>query len=170
LLTVLGKPENIQRFSFPLVIVQHMPEGFTTILADQFNRMFPFPVWEARDGEPLYPRTVVIAPGNRHLLIRPDGIIQTTMTPPIKGHRPSIDVTMQSAAHVFGSHASGVILSGMGDDGSRGLLAIRNNCGNTFAQSRETCVIDTMPGSAIEKGIVQRVGSPADIGQWLCEL
>lgn len=170
LLTVLGKPENIKRFSFPLVIVQHMPEGFTTILAEQFNRLFPFPVWEARDGEPLYPRTVVIAPGNRHLLVRPDGVIQTSMTPPINGHRPSIDVTMQSAAHVFGSYTAGVILSGMGDDGCRGLLAIRNNCGNTFAQSMETCVIDTMPVSAIEKGIVQQVGSPADIGQWLCNL
>ncbi|MDM8523352.1 chemotaxis-specific protein-glutamate methyltransferase CheB [Desulfococcaceae bacterium HSG8] len=162
LLSSLGR-----NFPFPLVIVQHMPEGFTKILSEQFNRIFSFPVREARQGDALYPGTVIIAPGNRHLLILPNGTVQLSMTPAVNGHRPSVDVTMQSAAQVFGSYATGVILSGMGNDGARGLLAVSHHCGNTFAQSGETCVVDSMPASAIEKGIVERVGSPAEIGRWL---
>ena len=156
-------------FSFPLVIVQHMPEGFTAVLASQFNRQFSFPVREAVHGDYLSPGTVMIAPGNRHFLICSDGATQTSLTPAVNGHRPSIDVTMQSAAQIFGSYTTGVLLSGMGIDGIQGLLAIKQKCGTTFAQSRETCVIDTMPYTAIKKGIVQRVGSPTDIAHWLTE-
>ncbi len=156
-------------FNFILVIVQHMPEKFTGILADQFDRIFPFSVREARDGEALTPGTVLIAPGDRHLLILPDKTVKIIMTQEIKGCRPSIDVAMQSAAQAFGSHTTGVILSGMGDDGTKGLLAVKNNCGITYAQSKDTCVVDSMPFSAIEKQIVQWVGSPSDIGRWLIE-
>jgi len=99
-------------FNFALVIVQHMPEKFTGILANQFDRLFPFSVREARDSEALTPGTVLIAPGDRHLLILPDKTVKITMTQEIKGCRPSIDVALQSAAQAFGSNTTGVILSG----------------------------------------------------------
>jgi two-component system chemotaxis response regulator CheB len=85
----------------------------------------------------------------------------------INGSRPSIDATMQSAAQIFGKHATGVVLSGMGTDGAQGVMAIRQNGGTVYAQSKETCVVDTMPKSAIKTGPVNRVGSPAEIGRWL---
>jgi len=156
-------------FSFSIVIVQHMPKGFTAILAEQFDRLFSFPVSEARNREYLSSGTVLVAPADRHLLINSNGIVRITMTAEVNGHRPSIDVAMQSAAQTFGSDTAGVLLSGMGIDGIQGLTAIKHNCGATFAQSKETCVIDTMPYGAIKQGIVERVGSPAEIGGWLTE-
>ncbi len=154
-------------FPFALVIVQHMPEGFISILANQFDRMFPFPVREALDGAPLTEGTVLIAPGGRHLLVAQDGRVNVVGGPEINGQRPSIDVTMQSAAQAFGNYATGVILSGMGRDGVQGMTAIRNNRGATFAQSRTTCVVDSMPAAVIDLGIVQGVGSPYEIGRWI---
>jgi two-component system chemotaxis response regulator CheB len=155
-------------FSFALIVVQHMPEGFTATLAAQFNRLFSFSVREASQGEFLSPGSVLVTPGDRHLLVRPDGSLLISLAAKINGSRPSIDATMQSAAQVFGSDVTGVILSGMGMDGTEGLLSIRRNGGTVYAQSKETCVIDTMPKTAIRKGIVHRVGSPKEIGRWLC--
>lgn len=156
-------------FNFSVVIVQHMPERFTGILASQFGRIFPFPVKEASNGDPLIPGTVLIAPGNQHLIISSAHTVQTSKAPEVNGHRPSIDVTMQSAAQIFGSRCIGVILSGMGHDGADGLLAIYSSAGLTFAQSSESCVVDSMPMSAVQKGIVHYTGSPAEIGRWLTE-
>ena len=154
-------------FPFALVIVQHMPEGFTTTLAAQFDRLFSFSVREACQGEFLAPGTVLLAPGDCHLVICPDASVLISKAEKINGARPSIDVTMQSAAQIFGKRATGVILSGMGFDGTQGLLTIQRNGGTTYAQSIETCVIQSMPETAIEKGIVHRVGTPAEIGSWL---
>ena len=154
-------------FPFPLLIVQHMPEGFTATMAAQFDRLFSFPVREAVHDDPLSPGTVLVAPGDRHLLISPSGHIQIRRSSAINGHRPSIDVAMQSAAQAFGRYTTGVLLSGMGTDGTQGLMAIRRNGGATLAQSKETCVINTMPESAVRKGIVQQIGSPHEIGRWL---
>jgi len=162
LLTQLGG-----NFPFSMIIVQHMTEKFTAILAEQFNNLFPFPVREAADGDRLTPGTVLVAPGDRHLLVLPDGTVQISTTREINGHRPSIDVAMQSAAQAFGERTAGVILSGMGNDGAQGMLAIRHNCGATYAQSGETCVIDSMPKSAMDKDVIDRVGTPAQIGRWL---
>lgn len=158
-----------EEFPFCVVIVQHMPAGFTGILAEQFDRSLPFPVREAGDGDVLCPGCVFIAPGDRHMLIGPGGRVVINETAEVKGHRPSIDVTMQSAAGVFGCETTGVILSGMGDDGTEGLLAVKHNCGEAFAQSSETCVVDSMPVSAIENVPVKRIGSPEQIGRWLNE-
>jgi two-component system, chemotaxis family, protein-glutamate methylesterase/glutaminase len=156
-------------FSFPIVIVQHLPEGFTKILADQFCRIFSFPVREAAEGDMLYPGTVLIAPGDRHLLIGVNRRLSLSTAPKVGGHRPSIDVTMQSAAQTFCGQTIGVLLSGMGDDGTEGLQAIRNMGGKIFVQSRESCAVDAMPYAAIRKGIVCRIGTPAEIGRWLGE-
>jgi two-component system, chemotaxis family, protein-glutamate methylesterase/glutaminase len=156
-------------FFFPIVIVQHMPDRFTAILANQLNQQFPFCVREASQGEYLAPGVILVAPGNRHLLICPDRSINLTMKPAVNGYRPSIDVTMESAARVYGLHVTGILLSGMGTDGAKGLAAIKQNYGATYAQSKETCAIDVMPYTAIKKGVVQQVGSPADIARWLNE-
>jgi len=156
-------------FFFPIVIVQHMPERFTAILANQLNQQFSFCVREASHGEYLTPGVIFVAPGGRHLLICPDRSVDLTMKPAVNGYRPSIDVTMESAARVYGLHATGILLSGMGTDGINGLAAIKQNNGTTYAQSKETCVIDVMPCMAVQKGVVQQVGSPADIAHWLNE-
>ncbi|NJL60300.1 MAG: chemotaxis-specific protein-glutamate methyltransferase CheB [Desulfobacteraceae bacterium] len=157
------------KFDFPMIIVQHMPERFTAILANQFERIFPFPIREAVHGEMIIPGTVLIVPGNRHLLIGSNQSVQISNAAEVNGHRPSIDVTMQSAAQIFGSQTTGVILSGMGNDGAEGLRAIYGCAGMTFAQSAETCVVDSMPVSAIQLGVVQHIGTPAEIGKWLTE-
>ena len=156
-------------FFFPIVIVQHMPDRFTAILANQLNQQFSFCVREAFHGEYLSPGVILVAPGDRHLLICPDRSIQLNMKPAVNGYRPSIDVTMESAARVYGLRTTGILLSGMGTDGVEGLAAIKQNNGATYAQSKETCVIDVMPCTAIKKGVVQQVGSPADIAHWLNE-
>lgn len=156
-------------FFFPIVIVQHMPARFTAILANQLDQQFSFCVREASQGEYLAPGVIFVAPGNRHLIICPDRRINLTMKPAVNGYRPSIDVTMESAARVYGLHATGILLSGMGTDGTNGLAAIKQNYGATYAQSKETCVIDVMPYTAIKKGVVQQVGSPTDIAHWLNE-
>jgi two-component system chemotaxis response regulator CheB len=156
-------------FFFPIVIVQHMPERFTTILANHLNQQFSFCVREASQGEYLAPGVILVAPGNRHLIICSDYSINLTMKPAVNGYRPSIDVTMRSAARVYGLQVTGILLSGMGTDGAEGLAAIKQNYGVTYAQSKETCVIDVMPYTAIKKGVVQQVGSPADIARWLNE-
>lgn len=157
------------KFDFPMIIVQHMPERFTAILASQFERIFPFPIREAVHGEMIVSGTVLIVPGNRHLLIGSNQSVQISNAAEVNGHRPSIDVTMQSAAQIFGSQTTGVILSGMGNDGAEGLRAIYGCAGMTFAQSADTCVVDSMPVSAIQLGVVQHIGTPAEIGKWLTE-
>ena len=162
---LLGSLPN--HFPFALIIVQHMPEGFTSTLAAQFDRLFPFPVMEACQGELLSPGKVLLAPGDCHLVICSDGSVLITRAEKINDVRPSIDVTMQSAAQIFGKRVTGVVLSGMGSDGTQGLLTIKRHGGTTYAQSIETCVIQSMPETAIEKGVVRRVGTPAEIGSWL---
>ena len=156
-------------FFLPIVIVQHMPDRFTEILANQLNQQFSFCVREALQGEYLSPGVILVAPGGRHLVICPDRRIHLDMKPAVNGYRPSIDVTMESAAQVYGLHATGILLSGMGTDGVKGLTAIKQNNGATYAQSKETCVIDVMPFTALKKGVAQQVGSPADIARWLNE-
>jgi two-component system chemotaxis response regulator CheB len=156
-------------FFIPIVIVQHIPERFSAILADQLNQQFSFCVREASHGEYLTPGVIFVAPGGKHLLICPDRRVDLNLEPAVNGYRPSIDVTMESAAQVYGLNATGILLSGMGADGIKGLAAIKQNNGTTYAQSKETCVIDVMPCMAVQKGVVQKVGSPADIAHWLNE-
>ncbi len=155
------------RLDFPMVIVQHMPAGFTAILAGQLDRIFPFTVREAADGDGLTPGRVLIAPGDRHLLIRPDGAVRLSDADPVRGHRPAIDVAFQSAAHVLGSAVAGVLLSGMGEDGVAGMAAIAEKRGATMVQDPATCVVDTMPAAAIERGAAGLIAAPDAIGRRL---
>ncbi len=112
-------------FDASMLIVQHLPQSFTSVLAAQLDRTAKIRVREALDGDLLEPGTALVAPGGYHLLVRRDGRVEMLRGPEIGGHCPSIDVTMQSAAKVYGARVRGVVLSGMGDDGAEGLFAIR---------------------------------------------
>jgi two-component system chemotaxis response regulator CheB len=154
-------------FPAAIVVVQHIPAGFTEVLAAQLDRQVPIQVKEAAPGDRLEAGLALIAPADHHLLLKSNASITLTQGPEINGHRPSIDVTMQSIAQVCGSRTVGVVLTGMGSDGVLGLAEIRAKGGQTFAQDAATCVIDGMPRRAVERGVVDRVGSPVEIARLL---
>ncbi len=150
-----------------ILIVQHMPATFTDVLAAQLNRHTTLPVREAAHGDLLAPGQVLVAPGDQHMLIGRDNRIILNKGPKIRGHRPSIDVTMQSVAQIYGARTRGVVLTGMGDDGSEGIVAIRAKGGRTFAQDAESCVVNGMPQRARERGAIDYVGTPAQLAGYL---
>lgn len=150
-------------FPAPILVVQHLPESFTSVLAAQLDNQVPLKVREAQGGESLVPGTVLIAQGNMHLLLGTDGKVSLSSGPKVGGHRPSIDVTMQSAAQSFPGRVDGVLLTGMGDDGVAGLAFIRSKGGATHAQDGKSCVVNGMPQRALDRGVVDFVGTPADI-------
>ncbi len=154
-------------FPAAIIVVQHIPASFTPVLATQLDRSVPLKVKEARPGDKLIPGQVLIAPGDYHLLIGPDSRVILNQGPKIKGHRPSIDVTMQAVAQVYGARTRGVVLTGMGDDGSLGLVAIHAKGGKTYVQDEATCVVNGMPQRAIEKGVVDYVAPPPQIAEML---
>ena len=154
-------------FKAAIIVVQHIPASFTPVLAAQLDRTVPLKVKEARPGDKLIPGQVFIAPGDYHLLIGSDSRMILNQGPKIKGHRPSIDVTMQAVAQMYGARTRGVVLTGMGDDGSLGLVAIHAKGGKTYVQDEASCVINGMPQRAIEKGVVDYVASPAQIAEML---
>ena len=152
-----------------MIIVQHLPPSFTGVLAAQLNRYAAIEIKEAEHGDRLCPGRALVAPGGLHLLVRPGLQVALRQGPPVGGHCPSIDVTMQSAAQVCGSCVKGVVLTGMGADGALGLLAIRGKGGATFAQDAESCIVAGMPLKAVEKGAADYVGSPARIADLLAQ-
>jgi two-component system chemotaxis response regulator CheB len=146
-------------FPAAVVIVQHIPRGFTRSLAERLDARSAIPVREARDGEGVVPGTILIAPAGIHsrLQRRGGGVVVTLDEEPRDAlHRPSADVLMASAAEVYGERAIGVVLTGMGSDGTEGLRAIRAAGGRTLAESEETCIIYGMPKAAVEAGVVER--------------
>lgn len=154
-------------FPAAVLVVQHLPATFTRVLAAQLARRVALAVREAREGDPLEPGTVLVAPGGFHVVFRPDLRVGLVPGPEVHGHCPACDVTMQAAAQAFGGRARGVVLTGMGSDGTQGLMAIRARGGRTFAQDAASCVVAGMPQRAIERGLVDAVGSPSEIARWL---
>lgn len=154
-----------------LIIVQHMPDGFTGALAEQLSEAAGFPVREARAGDLVSPGTAVVAPGGTHLLLDRGARVQLRSDPPVHGVRPAADPTLVSAAQCFGSRAVGVVLTGMGRDGAKGLAAVKAGGGATLAQDKASSLVYGMPKAAIELGVVDTV-SPLDriaavINRWL---
>jgi two-component system chemotaxis response regulator CheB len=144
----------------PVVIVQHMPEGFTRAFANRLNKECAIEVAEARDGERLQIGRALIAPGNRHMLINRSGeelVAQIIDGPLISRHRPSVDVLFRSVAISVGSKAVGVIMTGMGDDGAQGLREMKDAGAATIAQDEASCVVFGMPREAIARGAVDVV-------------
>jgi len=143
-----------------VLVVQHMPEGFTEMLAQRLNQSCAMAVHEARDGDPLRHGRVLVARGGRHLRVRntPQGPIALVgHGPVVSGHRPSADIMFHSVAGEFGERAVGVILTGMGDDGATGMKALHDGLGHTLAQDEESSVVFGMPRAAILRGAVDEV-------------
>ncbi len=141
-----------------ILVVQHMPVGFTRSLAERLDARSALEVREAAEGDAVEPGTVLIAPAGRHMKVRRRGAgvgVWLDDEPRSALHRPSVDVLMATVAKTYGARALGVVLTGMGSDGVEGLRAIRAAGGKTLAESEESCVIYGMPKAAVEAGVVE---------------
>ncbi|WP_017669967.1 chemotaxis response regulator protein-glutamate methylesterase [Blastomonas sp. AAP53] len=143
-----------------IVVVQHMPEQFTRAFAKRLDGLCEVSVKEAQDGDTVMRGHVLIAPGGRHTLLQRQGaryLVSVREGPLVSRHRPSVDVLFRSAASSAGSNAVGIIMTGMGDDGARGLLEMKQAGARTFAQDEATCVVFGMPKEAITRDAADKV-------------
>jgi two-component system chemotaxis response regulator CheB len=143
-----------------IVIVQHMPEKFTASFAERLNNLCQIEVREARNNDRVIPGLALIAPGGKHMLLKRNGAyyhVEVLDGPLVNRHRPSVDVLFRSVAKFAGKNALGIIMTGMGDDGARGLKEMNDAGAATIAQDEETCVVFGMPKEAIKLGGVDRV-------------
>ncbi|HWU65152.1 MAG TPA: chemotaxis response regulator protein-glutamate methylesterase [Ensifer sp.] len=143
-----------------IVIVQHMPEKFTAAFAKRLNGLCEVEVKEAENGDPVLRGHVLIAPGDKHMLLERQGaryVVSVRDGPLVSRHRPSVDVLFRSAARSAGSNAMGVIMTGMGDDGARGMLEMHQAGAFNVAQDEATSVVYGMPKEAVAKGGVDRI-------------
>jgi two-component system chemotaxis response regulator CheB len=144
------------------VVTQHMPEMFTKYFADRLNELSRVQVKEGADGDSVVPGVVLVAPGNKHMLLRRSGAryhVSVRDGPRVNRHRPSVDVMFRSVAQAAGRNAVGVILTGMGGDGAQGLLEMRQAGARTLAQDEASCVVFGMPRVAIELGAAEKIVS-----------
>lgn len=141
----------------PILVVQHMPVGFTKAFADRMNLNSKLKVTEARDGELIEKNVVYIAPGGYHMEVGSGKRIQLNTDPTIWGVRPAVDKLFISATKVYGAHLLSVILTGMGRDGAKGTAAIKDNGGITIVEHESTCIIYGMPKAAFETGKVDEI-------------
>lgn len=149
-----------------ILVVQHMPPGFTEVLATRLNKICAIEVKEATDGDLVLDGRALVAPGGRHMKIKktPVGtVVILSDAPPVNGHRPSADVLFWSVAKEYGPDALGVIMTGMGEDGAEGMGNIKRAGGGTIAQDEESSIVFGMPRVAIERGYAQRVVGLSDM-------
>ena len=157
----------------PILIVQHMPQNFTRSFALRLDDICRLKVKEAEDEEPAEPGKVLIAPGNKHMVLRKRGAlyhVDIQDGPLVFHQRPSVEVLFQSVARSAGNNAVGVILTGMGRDGANGLLEMRSAGAYTIAQDEKSCVVFGMPREAIQLGAAARVASLEQIPQIIVNL
>lgn len=143
-----------------MVVVQHMPKSFTGLFADELNRHCALQVKEAKNCEYIEPGKVLLAPGDKHIVIRPKGndiVVCLSNREKVNNHRPSVDILFQSAALHLGPQAIGVLLTGMGNDGAMGLKMIQDNKGYTIVQDEATSVVYGMPKKAVELGAAREI-------------
>jgi len=162
-----GGPEALKDFLTTLpadapgvVIVQHMPEKFTRSFAERCDQLCTIRVKEAADGDRVLPGHAFIAPGNFHMALRRNGaqyFVRVYSGPPVNRHRPSVDVLFDSAAECAGRNAVGVIMTGMGADGAKGLLRMKQAGARTIAQDEASCVVFGMPKEAIALGAADHI-------------
>ncbi|MFO1270025.1 MAG: chemotaxis-specific protein-glutamate methyltransferase CheB, partial [Rubrivivax sp.] len=155
-----------------ILVTQHMPERFTRAFAERLNSLVPMEVKEAASGDRLVNGRVLIAPGGRHLRLKRSGahyVADVTDGPLVNRHKPSVDVLFRSVAQCAGANAVGALLTGMGDDGARGLLEMRRAGAPTAAQDEASCVVFGMPMQAIKLGAAEAVVGLADLPRWLLE-
>jgi two-component system chemotaxis response regulator CheB len=143
-----------------IVIVQHMPEKFTAAFAQRLNSICGIEVREAKQGDRIRPGLALIAPGGQHLSITRNGAYYQAVVKPgpaVNRHCPSVDVLFRSVAKVAGANAIGIIMTGMGDDGARGLLEMQQAGASTYAQDEASCVVFGMPKEAIKRGAADHI-------------
>lgn len=140
-----------------IIVVQHMPAGFTSSLAARLDLLSQVRVTEASGNDTLCAGRAFVAPGGSHLRIRTGGRLHLSSSPPVNNVRPAADVTMMDAAELYGDQVIGVVLTGMGVDGAKGGLAIRAAGGTVIAQHKEDCVVDGMPAALIDSGNADRI-------------
>ncbi|HTQ03278.1 MAG TPA: chemotaxis response regulator protein-glutamate methylesterase [Polyangiaceae bacterium] len=156
-----------------VVITQHIPELFSARFAQRLDDQCAMAVSEAKDGDPILLGHAYVAPGSYHLRVERSGaryFCRVTQDPPVNRHRPSVDVLFESVAKEVGHNATGVILTGMGDDGANGLLAMRQAGSPTVAQDKSTCVVFGMPGEAVKRGAAEEVLPLEAIAQRVLEV
>jgi two-component system chemotaxis response regulator CheB len=168
-----GGPEALREFLGALpadapgvLVVQHMPQPFTRAFAERLARLCAVHVKEAQDGDRVLAGCALIAPGDEHMRLAREGAsyrVRLTSEARVNRHRPSVDVLFQSCAERAGANAVGVLMTGMGDDGARGLLAMRRAGARTLAQDEQSCVIYGMPKVAVELGAAQQVLALPDL-------
>lgn len=153
----------------PVLVVQHMPVGFTAPFAERLNALSKVRVLEAKEGMPLKRGHVYIAPGGLHMTVlrvsSDEVVLHLSTAPAATQHRPSVDVMMYSVAEVFGARAMGIIMTGMGDDGTLGMKAIFHAGGMTLGQDEGSCAVYGMPRSCAEMGILRRIVPLGEIPQ-----
>lgn len=150
----------LPRVSPGIVIVQHIPEKFTAMFAERLNGVCQIEVREARNNDRVIPGLALIAPGGKHMLLKRSGAyyhVEVVDGPLINRHRPSVDVLFRSVAKYAGKNATGIIMTGMGDDGARGLREMLDAGANTYAQDEASCVVFGMPKEAIKLGAARHV-------------
>jgi len=143
-----------------IVIVQHMPEKFTAMFAERLDSLCQIEVREARDGDRVIPGRALIAPGGRHMSLKRSGaqyVVEVADGPLVNRHKPSVDVLFRSVARCAGANALGVIMTGMGDDGARGMKEMHDAGAHTIAQDEASCVVFGMPMEAIRLGGADQV-------------
>ena len=150
-------PQLPADFPVPIVIVMHMPVGYTEMYAQKLNELSRLSVIEAHEGDQIKPGTVLFAPAGRHLTLRRldnnEVVTHLDARPFDSPHRPSVDVLFQSAAEVFGNRTMGVVMTGMGADGKQGAAWIKSQGGLIFTEAEQSCVVYGMPGSVVEAGL-----------------
>jgi two-component system chemotaxis response regulator CheB len=150
----------LPRVSPGIVVVQHMPEKFTAAFAARLNGLSALEVREGKNNDRVLPGLVLIAPGGKHMLLRRNGAryhVEVRDGPAVNRHRPSVDVLFRSAAQAAGKNACGIIMTGMGDDGARGLREMHDAGARTIAQDEDSCVVYGMPKEAVKLGAVDDV-------------
>lgn len=150
---------RLPRVTPGIVIVQHMPEKFTEAFANRLDGLCQIEVREASDGDRVMPGRALIAPGGRHMLLRRSGAqyhVEIMDGPPVSRHRPSVDVLFRSVARCAGKNALGIIMTGMGDDGARGMKEMNEAGAHTIGQDEATCVVYGMPKEAMKLGAVDQ--------------
>lgn len=160
-------PKN---FPAGMVIVQHMPPGFTRSLAERLNAESNIRVKEAEEGDRIEPGLALIAPGGYHLEIEKGGIVRLNQKPTLWGVRPCVDYMMETLAPLYGDRIIGVILTGMGRDGANGMELIKQHGGQTIAQDKESCLVYGMPRAVVERDLADYVLPLQDIPQKIVQL
>ncbi|KMN35967.1 MULTISPECIES: chemotaxis response regulator protein-glutamate methylesterase [Chromobacterium] len=154
-----------------LAIVQHMPEKFTRSFAERLDSLSQIEVKEASNGDRILPGRALIAPGGKHMMIKRSGafyLVEVVDGPLVSRHKPSVDVLFRSAAKFAGKNALGIIMTGMGDDGAKGLKEMHDCGAKTIAQDEESCVVFGMPKEAIRLGAADEVMSLDTIAKAIC--